>query len=118
MEIKDFEILMWEAAKKKDPKSFLEVVCEDAVMICGGYRCSGAEYAQIIAEFDVAQYEISGFEIIVENAYFCQVHYTIATTVSNPENSDLEGRFHITSSWKRVGDTWKLIFNMDSRIIM
>ena len=29
----------------------------------------------------------------------------------------LEGVFHITSTWKKIEDKWKLIFNMDSRII-
>lgn len=33
------------------------------------------------------------------------------------ENAELEGIFHITSIWKKTSDKWKLIFNMDSRII-
>ena len=27
------------------------------VMVCGGFRCSGADYAEIIKEFDLAEYE-------------------------------------------------------------
>jgi len=45
------------------------------------------------------------------------VHYVISTFVSDVRNKDLEGRFHITSTWKCVENTWKLIFNMDSRIL-
>ena len=30
--------------------------------------------------------------------------------------TDLEGKFHITSTWKRTDDKWKLVFNMDSRL--
>ena len=115
--MKEFEIRMWEAAKNQDANAFLEVVAEEAVMICGGFRCSGAEYAQIIKEFDVAEYEISAFEKVLETEDICQIHYVISTTVSDKRNIDLEGRFHITSTWKRIGDTWKLIFNMDSRIL-
>ena len=33
------------------------------------------------------------------------------------KNADLEGAFHITSTWKKFSDKWKLSFNMDSRII-
>ena len=46
-----------------------------------------------------------------------QVHYVIETKVADRRNADLEGRFHITSTWKKTGDKWKLIFNMDSRIL-
>lgn len=118
MNMMERETMMWEAAKNKDSKAFLEVVNENAVMVCGGFRCSGAEYAEIIKEFDVAQYQISHFESIVETDELCQVHYVIETTVSDETNKDLEGAFHITSTWKRMGRAWKLIFNMDSRIYM
>ncbi|MGN0691339.1 MAG: hypothetical protein ACI4K7_03210 [Oscillospiraceae bacterium] len=46
-----------------------------------------------------------------------QVHYLIETKVSREENKDLEGVFHITSTRKRYGDIWKVIFNMDSRVM-
>lgn len=117
MEIKHLELSMWEAAKNRDAAAFLQVVAGDAVMVCGGYRCSGAEYAQFIAEFDVAEYETTGFETIFKTDDICQVHYVISTKVSDKKNLDLEGRFHITSTWKRFGNLWKLIFNMDSRIL-
>lgn len=77
---------------------FLEVVDRNAVMVCGGFRCSGADYAEIIEEFDVADYKISKFEIIEETELLCQVHYVIATAVTDRYNADLEGTFHITST--------------------
>lgn len=117
MDIKALEIKMWEAAKNNDAKAFLEVVCEEAVMVCGGYRCSGAEYARIIEEFDLEKYEISNFEVVGQSTDLYQVHYVISTFVSDERNKDLEGMFHITSTWKYVGDKWMLIFNMDSRIL-
>ncbi len=116
MTILDLEVAMWEAAKKRDSQAFLELVDTNAVMVCGGFRCSGSDYAQIITEFDVAQYQISNYEIIEETDCLCQVHYIIKTTVANPQNSDLAGKFHITSTWKNTAGMWKLIFNMDSRI--
>ena len=30
----------------------------NAGMVCGGTRCTGAEYAEIIADFDCAAFEI------------------------------------------------------------
>ena len=116
MEVMEKELLMWEAAKKRDAGAFLEVVDKTAVMVCGGFRCSGADYAEIIKEFDLAEYEITGFEIVAETEGICQVHYVISTTVADDKNKDLEGRFHITSTWKRIDGRWKLVFNMDSRI--
>lgn len=116
MNILELENQMWLAAKNRDPQVFSQVVDEAAVMVCGGYRCSGAEYAEIIKEFDVAQYEIFGFEVIAQSEELCQVHYVIETVVADERNKDLEGKFHITSTWKKKGGAWKLIFNMDSRI--
>lgn len=45
---------------------FDESLGEENVMICGGFKCSGAEYAKIIEEFDVEDYQIYDYEIIEE----------------------------------------------------
>ena len=60
--IKEYEISMWEAAKNRDGAGFMELVDENAVMVCGGYRCTGAEYGEIVKDFDIASFEISAFE--------------------------------------------------------
>lgn len=116
MGIQELEEKMWNAAKNRDAEAFLQVVDKDAVMVCGGFRCSGAEYAEIIKEFDVAQYTISDFEVVSESESLCQIHYVIEIAVADRKNADLEGQFHITSTWKKTTDNWKLVFNMDSRI--
>lgn len=116
MGIKELEEMMWKAAQNRDTEAFLQVVDKDAVMVCGGSRCSGAEYAQIIKEFDVAQYSILNYETVAENELLCQIHYVIEIKVADRKDADLEGVFHITSTWKKMGDRWKLVFNMDSRI--
>lgn len=117
MDIQELEVKMWNAAQNKDAEAFLEVVDKDAVMVCGGFRCSGMEYAEIIKEFDVAQYTITDYEVITESESLCQIHYVIEIVVADKKNTDLEGLFHITSTWKKMNDEWKLIFNMDSRIL-
>lgn len=107
---------MWTAAKNGDVKSFLQLVEADAVMICGGFRCTGADYAEFIRDFGITAFEISGFEIVYETENIMQVHYIVKTTADSPENADLAGAFHVTSTWVLKNEEWKLVFNMDSRI--
>lgn len=82
----------------------------------GGFRCTGAEYAEIITEFDCASFEIEGFEAVCETPDAVQVHYVITTAAERPENADLAGTFHVTSTWRNVGGRWKLVFNMDRNV--
>lgn len=42
--------------------------------------------------------------------------YVITTAAERPENADLDGTFHITSTWRNMGDRWKLVFNMDRNV--
>lgn len=115
-EIYDYELGMWNAAKSRDSERFLEYVSEDAVMVCGGFRCSGADYASVVAEFDCSAFSISEFEVVYSSEFAKQVHYIIKTSAAEKENADLSGTFHITSTWVRSDEKWNLIFNMDSRI--
>ncbi len=115
-EIYSREVNMWEAAKNGDKRAFCGLVAEDAVMVCGGYRCTGAEYSAFTENFGISAYEISNFEIVLEADNVCQSHYIVKTAADCPENSDMAGTFHVTSTWIRRGGDWALIFNMDSRI--
>ncbi len=116
MLIRELEEKMWRAAQARDKAAFLELVDENAVMVCGGFRCSGAEYAGMISEFDCASFVIEGFETVCETPDMKQVHYVITTTAGDNKNADLSGKFHVTSTWRNSGGSWKLVFNMDSRI--
>ena len=110
------ETKMWEAAKNRNVVEFLNVVSEDAVMVCGGYRCTGKEYAEIISFFDCKSYNIVNFETICEDTSSVQVHYVIKLEVNDDKNSDLAGTFHITTTWKNQDGRWKVVFNMDQRV--
>lgn len=110
------ETKMWEAAKNRNVVEFLNVVSEDAVMVCGGYRCTGKEYAEIISFFDCKSYNIINFETICEDTSSVQVHYVIKLEVNDDKNSDLAGTFHITTTWKNQDGRWKVVFNMDQRV--
>ena len=114
--IKRLEITVWDAAKARDAAAFLALVDENAVMVCGGYRCTGKEYAEIIREFDCRSFELSGFEEVARSDDMVQVHYVLKMEAQREENRDLAGVFHITSTWKKKESGWALVFNMDSRI--
>ncbi len=114
--IYELEVRMWEAAKHRDPEAFLEVVSPDAVMVCGGQRCTGAEYARIIPEFDCASFVLEQFEIVNQDVDSVQVHYVARTQVSDPANQELAGTFRVTTTWRNIEGNWKAVFNMDHRI--
>lgn len=115
-EIYKLEIGMWEAARNRNPVDFLKFVSETAVMVCGGYRCSGKEYSEIVAMFDCKSYRIEHFEIVNEDESSVQVHYVIHLEVNNEDNRDLAGTFHVTTTWKCIDGIWKVVFNMDQRV--
>lgn len=48
---------MWKAASNRDDVAFKELVADNAIMICGGYRCLGVEYAEYIKDFYINGYE-------------------------------------------------------------
>lgn len=108
---------MWKAASKRDVVAFKELVANDAIMICGGYRCLGVEYAEYIKDFNINGYEIKNKEVIFSSEEAVQIHYVIDVKTDLPEEADLGGVFHIVSLWKMENNLWKLYFNMDSRIM-
>lgn len=115
--IYELENKMWQAAKDSDKSEFTKLVSDDAVMICGGYRCMGAEYAEFVSDFGISDFKITDFEIVHETDRTIQVHYIVKTSADTPQNADLAGIFHVTSTWESRDGKWVLIFNMDSRIM-
>ena len=110
------ETKMWESAKNRNADGFLEIVHPEAVMVCGGYRCTGKENAEIIRSFDCKSYHMDGFEIVHDGGSSFQVHYILKMEVEDTRNKDLEGSFHITTTWTCGSGSWKVVFNMDQRI--
>lgn len=111
------EYQMWKAVIKRDDVAFKELVADDAIMICGGFRCLGVEYAEYIKDFYINGYEIKNKEVIFSSEEAVQIHYIINVKTELPETADLSGIFHVVSLWKMENNLWKLYFNMDSRII-
>lgn len=118
MTVEDFyrlEVQTWEAVKVGDADAFLKLVPADAVMVCRGTRCTGAEFSEEIAKFDCKEYNLQGFEIVNQDAQSAQVHYLVQFDVNAPENEDLAGLFHITTTWKCINQTWQMVFGMSAR---
>jgi hypothetical protein len=115
-EIINLEHDMWEAALKNNSDAFKKIVSEDAIMICGGERCLGSEYAEFIKVFNISSYSISDVEVIYMSSDIVQLHYVVKVEVAEEEAADLSGRFHVASLWKKTKEEWQLVFNMDSRI--
>lgn len=113
----ELETQMWKAAKEGNKEDFSKLVSPEAVMICGGYRCSGAEYSELIKNFGISGFEITDFEVTAENDGLGSVHYIVKTCAAGPESADLAGVFHVASIWKKADGKWQLVFNMDSRIL-
>ena len=116
MFISEYEERMWQAALMRDKAAFSELVSADAVMVCGGFRCTGSQYAELIQDFGISEYAISALETVLETSDVVQIHYLIRIKEDRPENADLAGMFHVTSTWKNFNGVWKLVFNMDQRV--
>lgn len=110
------EYNLWKAASNRDVVAFKSLVADDAVMICGGYRCLGLEYAEYIKDFYINSYDIKNEEVIFFSDEAVQIHYVIDIKTELPEADDLGGTFHVVSLWRKIDNLWKLNFNMDSRI--
>ena len=111
------EHALWEAVLHQNTAAFQELVFLSAVMICGGCRCLGSEYAGIIADFFISSYTITHMEVIYARPDQVMLHYVLQTEVADSRDRDLAGTFHVASVWGRHGDSFKLLFNMDSKIV-
>ncbi len=114
--ISEYEKRMWQAALECDRAAFSSLVRSDAVMLCGGFRCTGEQYSEIIEDFGISDYEMSCFETVLETHDVIQVHYLIRINTDRPDCADLAGLFHVTSTWVNENGIWQLVFNMDQRI--
>lgn len=110
----ELEEQMWKAAQNRDAASFMELVSEDAVMVRGGYRCTGREYAEIIRDFDCKDYQIDRFEAVCVTEDIVQTHYIVSVEAEREERRDFAGRFHVTTTWRKKNGRWMAVFNMES----
>ena len=87
----ELEQKMWNAAAGRDKEAFLQLVSLEAVMVCGGFRCSGADYAELIKDFGISSYEITNFETVAKTEQLVQVCYIVKAAADSPETVDRAG---------------------------
>lgn len=111
--IKHLEVQMWEAFSSGDSNSFHELVSNEAIMICGGFRESGYEYSNIVAQIRLDKYEISDFVVKLISQDSALTNYIVE--VQCPDES-ISGLFRVSSLWINNGDKWELVFNQDTKL--
>lgn len=104
---------MWEAFSNGDSTSFAQLVSDEAIMICGGYKTTGAEYAKIVEQIRLQDYEVSDFFVKEISANTILVNYLAKVKCPDPS---ISGIFRVSSLWVNDNDKLKLLFNQDSRI--
>lgn len=118
--IRKQELELWEAIRQQDSVAYAKYIDLDAVMICGSYRCTGEEYILAMPRTGLKRYTIEQYETVASTPILIQNYYTAVTKTlklveeaggSTVEKAVIEV-FHVSSTWKRLRETWKLIFHI------
>jgi ketosteroid isomerase-like protein len=104
---------VWDAIEQQDQAAFLDLVTDDALIVSGGVRRSGAAYAALLPIINTAKVELSEFQVIPAGPETNIVHYTLVLTGA-PNRSNLTGQYCVSSVWVRRNDKWMVVFNQDS----
>ncbi|EGD48960.1 hypothetical protein Cpap_3387 [Ruminiclostridium papyrosolvens DSM 2782] len=105
---------MWEAFASGNSASFGEIVSADAMMICGGFKEIGAEYARIVENVNISNYELSEFDVKVINPNVVLTNYIVKVDC---QDYTLAGTFRVSSLWINEDGNWKVVFNQDSNLV-
>lgn len=105
---------MWEAFASGNSASFGKIVSADAMMICGGFKESGAEYARIVENVNLSNYELSEFDVKVINPNVVLTNYIVKVDC---QDYTLAGTFRVSSLWINEDGNWKVVFNQDSNLV-
>lgn len=105
---------MWEAFASGNSALFGKIVSADAMMICGGFKESGAEYARIVENVNLSNYELSEFDVKVINSNVVLTNYIVKV---DGQDYTLAGTFRVSSLWINEDGNWKVVFNQDSNLV-
>ena len=79
-EIITLEKRVWEAIISQDVAHYRALVADDALMVIGGMRSTGAEEAQVLQQIEFPACELSEFQVIVLGDDIVLLHYTATFT--------------------------------------
>jgi len=100
---------LWAAAQRKDLEVFRRYFSPDITVFCNNYHCSGEEYLMALPGYDMIGYTIEQYETVLANEERIQNTYLVHL---NMLGSKEMGTCHITSTWMRQENEWKIIFHM------
>ena len=114
-EIITLEKRVWEAVISQDVAHYRALVADDALMVIGGMRSTGAKEARWLQQIKFPAYELSEFKVIVLGDNIVLLHYTATFVGEHSSRSDFSGSYYVSSIWKRRQNGWQLVFNQDVR---
>lgn len=103
---------LWQCYALGDSAAFGRLVDPQALMIVGGERGSGADYAQAIAMVRLQGYELRDVVVLDLGPGAAAIHYSV-TIKDYPGPYDLSGTYRVTSIWQRREGGWVLVLNQD-----
>jgi hypothetical protein len=114
-EIITLEKRVWEAVFSQNVAHYRALVADDALMVIGGMRSTGAEEAQVLQQIKFPAYKLSEFQVIVLGDDIVLLHYTATFADGHSSLADFSGSYYVSSIWKRHQNEWQLVFNQDVR---
>lgn len=106
---------VWDAITRQDVTAFQALVAEDAWMIIGGMRSTGAEEAQLLPQIHFPPCVLSEFRVKALSEDVVLLHYTATFGGENSPMSDFAGRYYVSSVWQKRQVGWRMVFNQDVR---
>ncbi len=106
---------VWDAITRQDVTAFQALVAEDAWMVIGGMRSSGAEEARLLPQIHFPPCVLSEFRVKALSDEVVLLHYTATFGGENSPMSDFAGSYYVSSVWQRRQEGWKMVFNQDVR---
>lgn len=105
---------MMAAFARGNSQAFAALALPEALMVTGGMRSSGAQYARETAQVRLKDFRMTDFTVLPLSADAVLLHYTLEV-VDYPGPYDLSGVYLVSSVWVRREEGWRLIFNQDAQ---
>ena len=107
------EYELWEAAKMSNPTVFERHLGPYVNVVCNYYRCSGREYVMTLPSYHLQCYNIEQYETVSVSENRIQNYYLVNSRIAASEEIMT---CHVTSTWKKMTNGWKIVFHMRALI--
>ena len=108
------EYELWEAARCLNTAAINQYLGPQSNVICNDYLCSGEEYVLTIPIYELSQYTIEGYEAVSISPEVIQNYYQVYLKTAGLGQ---ETACHVTSTWRKFMEGWKIVFHMRTLII-